>query len=52
MAKFFRWHRGGLDESLKTTVEVCTREELFAHMQATDGPFAPATPSGHPGRAL
>jgi hypothetical protein len=44
MAKFFRWQRGGLDESLKTTVEVCTLEELFARMQATDGPLAPATP--------
>lgn len=32
----FRFHRGGLDESLKTTTEVQNKEELLDHINAFD----------------
>lgn len=42
--KLFRWHRGGLEESLATMVEVVTRAELFEHLQNTGGRLSPNTP--------
>lgn len=33
----YRHHRGGLEESLKTTVEVSTLEELIIHLNAVWG---------------
>lgn len=38
MAKF-REHRGGLAESLETTVEVETKADLVAHMRSKLSPF-------------
>ncbi len=35
----FREHRGGLAESLETTVEVQTKAELAAHMRSKISPF-------------